>query len=234
MKIRPILAVVSLLVFLLLTASLVSASTDGIGSPTMRAVAGANNQTAVLYADGITNGGTAGNGAISWDVFFVVPTTVGVNDFSATAGAAWTAQCPGNFSVNKATQGQFLGGNAYLISGFCNGARTGPAVTGSNVEVATLTFTSSCTATGTFNINLSAGPQSDSTDMFDTNNDLYLFADTSLTDGGNLCAPTAVDMSEFNANSTSPAAGATSALPLILGGAAVAAGGAYAFLRRKR
>lgn len=232
MRFRPIM-VVTLLLFLLVTASLASASTAGIGSPTMRVVAGANNQTAVILADGITDGGLAGNGAISWDVYFVVPATIGVGDFSATAGSAWTAQCPGAFSVVKASQGQFLGGNAYLISGFCTSGRTGPAVTGSNVEVGTLTFTSSCTATGSFNINLSAGPASDSTDMFDTNNDLYLFADSSLTDGGNLCAPTAVDMSGFNANSANPAA-VPSALPLILGGAAIAAGGAYAFLRRKR
>ena len=64
---------------------------------------GANNQTAVILADGITDGGVQNNGAISFDVFFVVPTTVGINDFSVTAGSAWVAQCPGSFTTTKVT-----------------------------------------------------------------------------------------------------------------------------------
>ena len=233
MRIRP-LVVVTALACLLLATSLASASPIGIGNPTMRVQAGANNQTAVILADGITDGGVQNNGAISFDVFFVVPTTVGINDFSVTAGSAWGAQCPGSFTTVKVTQGQFLGGNAYLISGFCTTTRTGPAVTGSGVQVATLAFTSSCGTTGTFNVNMSAGPQSDSTDMFDTNNDLYLFADSSLTDGGSLCQPTAVTMSGFDASTNNPAPFIPAVWPLLAGGAAVVAGGAYALSRRKR
>ena len=234
MRIRLFL-VLSALVSLLLATSLASASSPvGIGNPTMRVTSGANNQTAVIFADGITNGGQAGNGAISFDIYFVVPTTVGIADFSVTAGSVWGAQCPGSFSATKATQGQFLGGNAYLISGFCTNTRTGPAVTGSNVEVATLTFTSSCGTTGTFNVNMSAGPQNDSTDMFDTNNDLYLFADSALTDGGSLCQPTAVTMSGFDASTNNPAPFVPAVWPLLAGGAAVVAGGVYALSRRKR
>ncbi len=231
MRIRSILAFVFLVALML--APVAGAASEGIGNPTLRVIAGGNNQSAVIVADGITNGGVSGNGAISWDIFFVVPSTVASADFSVTPGSAWTALCPGFFSVTKVGQGQFLGGNAFLISGFCTQAPTG-AVTGSNVTVATLTFTSSCSTTGSFNINLSTGPQGDSTDMFDASNNLHLFAEADLTDGGGLCAPTAVTMSGLDATSDSPAPFVASAWPLLAGAAAVAAGGAYALLRRKR
>lgn len=234
MRVRS-LAIIATVLSLLLLASVVSAGTAGIGNPTMRVAPGANNQTAVIFADGITNGGTAGNGAISWDIYFTVPTTVGLADITVTAGSAWTAQCPGSFSISKTAQGQSGGQNAFYISGVCTVARTGPAVTGSNVEVATLTFGTSCSATGSFNVNLDVGPTGDWTDMFDTNNDIYIFPAGSLTDGGSLCAPAAVTMSGFDANSANPAAGVVGSVwPLLAAGAAVVAGGAYALSRRKR
>ena len=227
---RPIIAL--LLMAILLLAPVAGAAPVGIGTPTLRVIPGGSNQSAVIVADGITDGGMAGNGAISWDMFFVVPSTVALADFSVTAGPAWNTLCPGFFTVTKVGQGSFLGGNAFLISGFCTQAPTG-GVTGSNVTVATLAFTSSCSATGTFNVNLSTGPQGDSTDMFDTENNLHLFQESDLTDGGGLCAPTAVTMSGFDAATDSPAPFAAAAWPLLAGAAAVAAGGAYALLRRK-
>ena len=48
-----------------------------------------------------------------------------------------------------------------------------------------------------------------------------------------MCAPTAVTMSGFDATTDSPAPFAAAAWPLLAGAAAVAAGGAYALLRRK-
>ncbi len=228
---RPIIAL--LLLAILLLAPVAGAAPAGIGNPTLRVIPGANNQSAVIVADGITDGGVSGNGAISWDVFFVLPSTVALGDFSVTAGPAWTALCPGFFSPTKVGQGTFLGGNAFLISGFCSPVTPTGAVTGSNVTVATLTFTSSCATTGSFNVNLSTGPQGDSTDMFDTANNLHLFAEGDLTDGGGLCAPTAVTMSGFDATTDSPVPFAGAAWPLLAGAAAVAVGGAYALLRRK-
>jgi len=69
--------------------------------------------------------------------------------------------------------------------------------------------------------------------MFDTANNLHLFAEGDLTDGGGLCAPTAVTMSGFDATTDSPVPFAGAAWPLLAGAAAVAVGGAYALLRRK-
>jgi hypothetical protein len=231
MRIRLILALVLLVALILVPVA--GAASEGIGSPTLEVIAGGNNQTAVIVADGITNGVVAGNGAISWDIFLVLPSTVNSADFSVTPGSAWTALCPDNFSVSKVGQGTFLGGNAFLISGFCSPVVPNGAVTGSDVTVATITFSSSCTTTGSFNVNLSTGPQGDSTDMYDTANNLHLFAESDLTDGGGLCSPSAVTMSGFDAAAESPAPFVASAWPLLAGVVAVAAGGAYALLRRK-
>lgn len=69
--------------------------------------------------------------------------------------------------------------------------------------------------------------------MFDRSNSEYYFQDSDLTDGTAMCAPTAVTMSGFDAATDSPAPFAAAAWPLLAGAAAVAAGGAYALLRRK-
>lgn len=233
MRVRS-LVIIATVLSLLLLATIVSAGTAGIGTPTLRVVAGVSNQSAVIYSDGITDGGLAGNGAISWDIYFTVPSTVGLADFTVTAGPAWVAQCPGSFTVVKTAQGQASGQNAFYVNGVCTAARSGPAVTGSDVQVATLAFTSSCATTGTFNVNLDVGPTGDWTDMFDTNNDLYIFPANALTDGGGLCTPAAVTMSGFDANSANPAGAVGSIWPLLAAGVAVAAGGAYALSRRKR
>ena len=146
MRLCPFASIATGLCFFILTA-VVSAGTSGIGNPTMRVAVGANSQTAVIFADAITNGGQAGNGAISWDIYFTVPSSVGLADFTVTAGPVWSNQCPGLFSVAKTAQGTVNGQNAFYISGFCSSTRTGPPVTGSNVEVATLVFNTTC-ATG--------------------------------------------------------------------------------------
>ncbi|MFZ2486990.1 MAG: hypothetical protein WAZ19_02615 [Anaerolineae bacterium] len=225
--------ILALVLCLLIAPVAIASSPAGLGSPTLRVIPGANSQSAVIVADGITNGGTVGNGAISWDVFIVLPTTVGINDFTVTAGSAWTALCPGFFTVTKVSQGQFLGGNAYLLSGFCTQVPSG-AVTGSDVTIATLNFTSSCSVTGAFDVNLSTGPQNDSTDLFDSQNELYLFTEASLTDGGSICGPTAVTMSGMEATSNNPVPFTAAAWPVLAGMGAVAAGGVYALARRKR
>ena len=72
--------------------------------------------------------------------------------------------------------------------------------------------------------------------MVDRGNSEFFFQDSDLTDGAPMCgAPTAVTMTGFGANNANPAAGGVMALwPLLVGGAAVIAGGAYALSRRKR
>jgi hypothetical protein len=44
----------------LLLAPLASAAPTDIGNPTLRVAPGANNQSVVIFADGITDGGMAG------------------------------------------------------------------------------------------------------------------------------------------------------------------------------
>ena len=233
MRIRSASIVIAVLC-LAMAVTLASAAPSGIGSPTMRVANGGSTLTAVIYSDGITDGGAAGNGAISWDVFFVVPAGVALADFTITPGQVWVDQCPGFFGTAKTSQTSPIPGqNAFYINGFCSNTRTGPAVTGSNVPVATLTFNDVCSVTGGFNVNLHTGgdPAGDLTDMFDTNNDLYLFSDASLTDGGSLCGPTAVELAGVQAD-TAPNSIQYGALLALAAFAAVAAG-AVLFLRRR-
>lgn len=233
MKIRTILILAIVLSAMILVPMASANTPSGIGNPTLRVENGGSTSSAVIFADGITNGGSTGNGAIGWDIYLMVPGTVAINDFSVAAGSVWTSACPGTFNISKVSQtSTVVGKNAFLVSGVCLVPQTS-VVTGDNVEVARLTFSSSCSATGTFDVDLDTGPQNDSTDMFDLLGEVYIFPGSALTDGGNLCGPTAVTMSGFDATTDSPAPFAAAAWPLLAGAAAVAAGGAYALLRRK-
>lgn len=102
--------------------------------------------------------------------------------------------------------------------------------------VATVTLASCPAASQGFVMDLASGVDvfgSSVALMVDRNNDAYTFQDSDLTDGTAMCAPTAVTMSGFDAATESPAPFAAAAWPLLAGAAAVAAGGAYALLRRK-
>ncbi|MCB0002198.1 MAG: hypothetical protein KDI07_05590 [Anaerolineae bacterium] len=234
MRIRS-LSVVMAVLCLVLAATMAGAASNGIGNPTLRVANGGSTLTSVIYADGITDGGAAGNGAISWDVFFVVPSGVALDSFTITPGQVWIDQCPGAFATAKTAQTSPVPGqNAYYINGFCTTTRTGPAVTGSNVPVATLTFNDVCSVTGGFNVNLHTGgdPNGDLTDMFDTNNDLYLFPDSSLTDGGSLCGPTSVELTNVQAESAPTSSVQYGALLAVAAIAAVVAGAGFAMRRR--
>lgn len=233
MKIRVSLALVVLIGALVLVSVASANGPSGIGNPTLRVVNGGSPNSATIYADGITDGGSTGNGAIGWDIYITVPNSIGLADFTGTVAPVWTSACPGTFLFNKVgQQSTVVGHNAFLISGVCLVPQTA-VVTGSNVPVVTVTFATSCATTGAFDMNLDTGPQDDSTDMFDLIGDVHIFPGSSLSDGGDLCGPTAVTMSDFNVTAASPAPFAAAAWPLLAGAAAVAAGGAYALLRRK-
>ena len=94
----PVLLIVALTVFLL-TASLTGAAPGAPGTPTLRWVT-TSATTAELRADGLTNGGTAGNGAISWDIYFRFPVTVSAPYpvVSIVPGPAWTGMAPCTFT----------------------------------------------------------------------------------------------------------------------------------------
>lgn len=227
------------LVAVLVAVALVSAvqlvgasSPSGLGNPTLRVRSTANPNVSEIVADGITDGGIAGNGAAAFTVWFTVPSSVVLGDIQAAAGSAWIAQnC--NFSTFMSSQPPIGGRNTIQLDGFCTSAASGPRVTGSNVLVAALTFSAAaCNANpGGFVLDLTA--EGDNTSLFEPDGTPYIFPPSALTDGGACGAPTAVTMSGFDAGTDSPAPFAAAAWPLLAGAAAVAAGGAYALLRRK-
>ena len=244
MKRRILVLLVVALTLFLLTASLTSADPAAPGTPTLRWVT-TSATTAELRADGLTNGGTAGNGAISWDLYFRFPGTVNspYPVVSIVPGPAWTGMSPCTFttnvSMNQPSGANATGDRGVLINGFCTTGVPNNPVTGSNVLVATVTFASCPAGSAGFVMDLDSGNDvfgASVVDFADRNNDAYYLSDADMTDGSPMCAsPTAVTMTGFGANNDNPAAGGVMALwPLLAGGAAVVAGGAYALSRRKR
>lgn len=236
------IVVVSLLVLLLVLFSftLVGAEQRAPGTPTLRWVT-TSATTAELRADNLTNGGTAGNGAMTWDIYFRFPASVAtpLPGVSVVAGPLFTGQSPCGFATNVSeglpSEPGGGGTRGVIINGFCSSGIANNPVTGSNVLVATVTL-ASCPAQS-FVMDLDTGADvfgAGVTAIVDRAGDPYTLTAQDLTDGTAMCAPTAVTMSGLDASSDSAAPFVASAWPLLAGAAAVAAGGAYALLRRKR
>ncbi|MBE2235223.1 MAG: hypothetical protein IAE85_17130 [Anaerolinea sp.] len=236
------IAAISLLVVLLVLVSfsLAAAEPQAPGTPTLRWVT-TSSTTAELRADNITDGGIPGNGAMTWDIYFRYPASVPapLPSVSIVAGPLFVAQSPCTFTTNV-TEGMpsepgSAGNRGVMINGFCTTGIANNPVTGSNILVATVTLTS-CSAQG-FVMDLDDGVDvfgSGVSQLADRTGDGYLFTDSDLTDGAPMCgSPTAVTMTGLDAASSSAAPFAAAAWPLLAGAAAVAAGGAYALLRRK-
>ncbi|MFZ2421040.1 MAG: hypothetical protein WBV59_22935 [Anaerolineae bacterium] len=232
MMIKRRFIILGALVALLLVASMASASPAAPGAPTLRWRATANPSVAEIRADGITDGGTAGNGAISWDIYFRLPASVSMPypTITIVPGPAWTAMSPCSFTTVVAPGQPGVGGvgsNGYYISGFCTATPTTP-VTGSDVLIATLTF-SGCPATG-FLMDMDSGDDAfgdEVTDVVDRFNDPYFPSDAELTDGGACGNPTAVQLANITAG---PVAPMTNALcPAMAGVAALLAMAGVAF-----
>jgi hypothetical protein len=125
MKNRRLLAVLlTAVVMLVLMASVAAAAPSAPGTPTARWVT-LSATTAEIRADGITDGGVAGNGAISWDFYFRFPESVGAPYpvITITPGPAWPAMSPCTFATNVApglpSNPGATGDRGVLISGFC-------------------------------------------------------------------------------------------------------------------
>lgn len=232
---------ISMLVVLLIlfSFSLVGAQQRAPGTPTLRWVT-TGPTTAELRADNITDGGIAGNGAMTWDIYFRFPASVPepLPTVSVVAGPSFIAQSPCGFTTNvsmgQPSEPGGTGNRGVFINGFCAAGIANNPVTGSNVLVATVTL-ASCPGQG-FVMDLDTGEAvfgSGVTQLADRTGDGYIMTPQDLTDGTPMCAPTAVTMSGFDATTDSPAPFAAAAWPLLAGAAAVAAGGAYALLRRK-
>lgn len=232
---------ISIVVLLVLVTS-VAAAPDAPGTPTLRWVT-TSATTAELRADGIENGGgLPNNGAISWDIYFRFPDTVAAPYPTITAlpGSSWTGLNCGFASPiapNQPSGPGATGDRGVFINGSCTTSFPASSVTGDNVLLATLTFSGCPAIPGGFVMDLDSGDDVYGTSvatMFDRSNSEYYFQDSDLTDGSPMCAsPTAVTMAGFDAATDSPAPFAGAAWPLLAGAAAVAAGGAYALLRRK-
>lgn len=225
MKLFRLVAVLVAVTLLIGVLPLVSASSpDGLGNPTLRARATGNPNVTEIIADGITDGGIPGNGAAAFTIWFTVPSNVALADITAAAGPAWLAQnC--NFSTTMTSQPPIGGRNTVQLDGYCTGAAGGPRVTGSNVLVASLTFSAaSCSANpGGFLVDLTA--EGENTSLFEPDGTPYIFPAGALTDGGACGNPTAVTLSNVTASPVAPVANSiylAAAAAALLGAAGLA------------
>jgi hypothetical protein len=185
-----------------------------------------NAQTRVDFSN------ITGTGAAGFTIAFNLPDS-GVSATTGTCVSAGTfALIPGcnSFSCSVVNRGS---GN-FSIEGVCTDGFPGN-LTGS-VQGPTIALTNSGAAgTKTVDLLTNAGPVV--SEIFDAEGDTSGFTNDRLVDGvaafGTSCIPTAVTMAGFDAATDSPAPFAAAAWPLLAGAAAVAAGGAYALLRRK-
>jgi len=179
----------------LMLCTAIHAETRAPGTPTLRWVT-IDTTTAEIRADGITNGGIGGSGAISWDLYFRFPVAVSAPFpvVSIVPGPAWTGMSPCTFatnvSMNQPSAAGATGTRGVLINGFCTTGVPNNPVTGSDVLVATVTF-APCPAGGTtFVMDLDSGDDvfgAVVADIIDKNNDPFIRSDAGLTDGTPMC-----------------------------------------------
>lgn len=228
-------SVVALVAF----ATTAAAAPTGPGTPTLRWVT-TGPTTAEIRADGIENGGgQANNGAISWDIYFRFPNTVPAPYpvITAEAGADWTGLNCGfaaSIAPNQPSEPGATGDRGVFLNGSCTSSFPASSVTGSNVLLATLTFGSCPSAGGGFVMDLDSGDDVygvEVSDMFDRSNDPYYFIDADLTDGAPMCAPTAVELTNVQADSA-PETFQYGLLLALAAVAAVVAGAGFAMRRR--
>lgn len=234
MKSYRFLAAVVITFLLIGTSSITSAANmAGIGTPTMYVRPTTTLNVSEIVVDGVTNGGISGNGAAAFTVWFTLPSSVTSSAFSIEAGPAWIAQnC--NFTTNVSSQPPIGGRNTFQLDGTCTASASGPRVTGSDIVVARVSFSSTvCGAFPTgFTIDITA--EGENTSLFEPDGTPYIFPESALTDGSGCSIPTAVTMSGMEAATNNAAPFAAASWPMLAGLGAVAAGGVYALARRKR
>lgn len=199
-----LVAVFVLLALLVGVLPIVSASGPvSIGTPTLRARATSNPNVTQIYADGITDGGVPGHGSAAFVVWFYTPPNVGLSDISVTAGPAWIAQnC--NFTVSLVVPQAATVANTYQLDGFCTTTATGPRVTGSNILVATVTFSANACAANPGGFLFDITDEQENTCLVEPDGTPYIIPADGLTDGGACGNPTAVTLSNVSASPITP------------------------------
>jgi len=202
--------------------------------PTMLSIKPVDATTSQIIAHNVgTNPGS--QPAISWDIYFNFPQTQG-RLLGLTPGPDWEAMDCG-FATNIATSktSPVLSANDILINGFCT-TRIPAGLIKDEVVVATLHWAD---CKGGFVVDLRTGVKEFGegvSDIFDVNNDPYLFTDADLFDGG-ACGDTTEGIQTTIDNplpQASPLATSAPVLALVVGGVILAAAAAAAFLRLRR
>lgn len=238
---RRLIGVLTLaLVLLLVNLVVATAAPEGVGTPTMALTCGDDETAAGTAVLDLNAASVSGDGAAGFNAMVVYDHTK-MTLASVAVGSSFASLTPCSFTPLTPTN---TGGDYDFFSGSCT-VNPGTGVLGS-FTLASLTFTKVAgAADGNYPVNLVTGVTQfgtsytaiyDSTPDVPSPGDTYFLPDGSLTSGearfGSSCTPTAVELSGFDANNASPAV--ASAWPLLAGGAALALGGGYALLRRKR
>lgn len=173
--------------------------------------------------------------ALSWDIYFNFPQTRGRLE-RITPGPDWEAMDCGfatNISTSETTA--VLSPNNFIINGFCT-TRIPAGLVKNEVVVATLHWAD---CRGGFVVDLRTGVKEFGegvSDIFDVNNEPYIFTDADLFDGG-ACGDTTVGLQTTIDNpppQPSPLASSAPTLALLVGGVILIAAALAAFLRMRK
>jgi len=155
---------------------------------------------------------------------------------SIVAGPEFVAQAPCGFTTNVSeglpSEPGGTGDRGVIINGFCSSAIANNPVTGDNVLVATITIASCPSVPFVMDLDTGAAVFGEGvTQIVDRDGDPYVLTAGDLTDGSAMCGPTAVELTNVQADSASNTAqyGALLALALL----AVIVVGAGFVLRRR-
>lgn len=217
------LAVSALIMILLVTAvSVATAAPNAVTFDTITSSCGfASPRPDSDVAVAITAQNVGGDGAAGYEIELEFDHSQLTLD-AVTAGSSMTAM-----NCNFNTQVGFEAPPYSWITGSCTSAVPIPAALG-NIELVVAHFSFVGTP-GPYTIELTTTGVGVPTSLLDRTG----LATPATAQQLISCVPTAVTMSGFDATSDSPVPFAGAAWPLLAGLAAVAAGGAYALLRRK-
>ena len=231
---RKALSVTALVVVLLLLLTSVASMQTGPGTPTLVVGTGTDTGCTGQVSIPLTLNGISGSGAAGYTFLIGVPLSSVSFSPTCVGGPGFTGGGCTVFSCTVADVGNGTTGlNVFQVDGVCLSGTT-PAVTG-NQLAATVTVLRNGAPADSHPLNgLATDGTGTFTQVFDPQAVTYNIPESGITDGAVNWCPTAVTMTGFGATSANSTAAVASLWPLLAGGAAVVAGGAYALSRRKR